>query len=134
MTTQDVIQIYSNTGYLESEYSEMEREEEESGVSAKELMGAFKKASPEELTDSIWSQLQNTDSYAIEKGAPDTASAIAKEYGKDWEYAIQSIKSNSYDYPLIYNKDGKYTLVAGNTRLMAGRVLGVNPKVLVVYI
>jgi hypothetical protein len=134
MDVREVIRIYSDTGYLESEYPEMEREEYENGVPAKELMSAFQKASPEELTDNIWSQLHNTDSYGIEKGNSDTAAALAKEYGKDWQYALQSVKNNSYAYPLIYSKDGKYTLVAGNTRLMAARVLGVVPEVLVVHI
>jgi hypothetical protein len=116
--------------YLDSEIDEMKRV---SRRKYKDLYSKFSKSKTVLLPDFIWNKLENTDSNELEVGDFQKASELANKYGRDLEYAIKTIKDDSYNPPLIYQK-GKdsYTLVAGNTRLMAAKILGIRPRVLII--
>jgi hypothetical protein len=83
------------------------------------------------LTDVIWRSLGNTDSYDVRDEAE--AVNLAEKYEKDWKsIKTRLLSGGSIDAPIILVRGGQYELVAGNTRLMMSRVLGVQPKVLFV--
>lgn len=92
MTTQEVISIFSSNSYAqpnwEEEFGEMEREvnetllpqgtaEDQSQIAVK-MLSDFKKASLQPLSESIWSQLQNTDSYSIPVGGALTRLSLSQ--------------------------------------------------------
>ena len=149
----EVLRIYSETSSTytnytqpnwEDEFGEMEREvsenllpqgtPEEQKQVALRMLSDFKNVPPQPLPDNIWSQLQNTDSYSIPVGGFDQAKALADEYERDIGAIISMIQSNAPLPPpqILRRPDGQYTLIGGNTRLMAFRALGIQPKVLVV--
>jgi hypothetical protein len=101
------------------------------------FMEAAKTAPLTELSEDMWSQLENTDSYGIPP--------------QDWslveEHAVAGHSSNSRDWqllkaryeqgatieaPMVLKANGILHLVSGNTRLMVARALGITPKVLLV--
>ena len=94
----------------------------------------FKKAKPEDLDDRIWHKLENTDSNSIKSGDLNSAKKLAKKYNKNIGSILSAIdKQEEIPTPMILKKpDGSYTLVGGNTRLMALRAKGIKPKVLIV--
>ncbi len=86
------------------------------------------------LTEDIWSRLGNTDSYDVND--EDEVVGLAKSYGKNWK-SIKKIKrilnrDGKMDAPIVLLQEGRYELVAGNTRLMLCKVLGITPQVLLV--
>ena len=83
------------------------------------------------LTGDIWSRLGNTDSYDVKD--EDEVMGLADEYGKDWESIKSGLEGGGQmDAPIVLLQDGRYELVAGNTRLMLCKVLGITPQVLLV--
>lgn len=99
----------------------------------KALERFYSKSNLTELTDIIWKNLENTDSYAIHN-LDDIKKAImgnfASSGSRDVESVIKEFLSGSVRAPIIlcYNSNKNYTLVAGNTRLMVARMLRVKPK------
>ena len=90
-----------------------------------------------ELSDDIWSRLENTDSYDI----PRQGWAIVEEHAvgghpdhpRDWQFYKTLYEQNGViEAPMILKKGDLYHLVSGNTRLMVARSLGITPKVLLV--
>jgi hypothetical protein len=136
MTTKEVVQIFAenHSSYLDSEIGEFERHTQENNpdTTAEELKNKFEHARPIPLPDSIWANLQNTDSWDLEKGDIQKARELAIGYEKDFDYALKSVKEGFYNPPLIIKENEAYTLIGGNTRLMACKVLGIRPKVLLV--
>lgn len=121
--------IYPNMEYEEDEFK---RTSEELGINYQELLERFKKAKTIILTDIIWNELENTDSNNLRMGDLEKAKSLAKEYDRDINSIIEKINQNKgIEMPIIFNNNGKYYLIAGNTRLMAFRVLGMYPKVLI---
>lgn len=93
--------------------------------------------SPIELSDEIWSKLNNTDSYDIEVGdwnAVDYhATAEHQDLPRDWQsLKLKMEQGEPLDAPIIAKKGDSLHLVCGNTRLMVARALGIRPKVLIV--
>lgn len=88
----------------------------------------------EPLTDEIWSNLENTDSYHnIQKNDFDKVAKLAEGYNRKWLQKLESMKSNSpLEAPTIFKMDDKYHKVSGNTRLMLARALGLRPKAIFV--
>lgn len=86
------------------------------------------------LSKTIWSNLENTDSYEIESGDMSAVKKLAKLYEKDYASTIKKIKNgDAIEASIIMHKpDGKYTLVAGNTRLMIFKAMNITPKVVIV--
>lgn len=126
---------------IDGEMDELERvsqdlsREEGVDISVDTLIKKFKKANEVTLTDKIWDNLENTESNEIVKGDIDKVKKIAKKYNKtNPDILVKSIKNDTYERPLILNFDGRYHLIAGNTRLCTAKAIGVNPKVFIVKI
>jgi cytidyltransferase-like protein len=128
-TTDDVL-----TDLVARESEEIERTAEVFNIPLEDLKYAFTAGSIIVLSDSIWSKLENTDSYQV-KDIED-AVKLAKQYGKNWKPTLTAIKDGTVmDPPMILNYDkDKYYLVGGNTRLMFYKALGINPKVVLATI
>jgi hypothetical protein len=124
---------------LEREFGEIDRTAKEFSKGNKELydkiMWAFKNqfefARLEELTDEVWAQLENTDSYHdISGGEVDKLSEIAAKNKRAWKRKSDDMKKGvPMAAPIIFQMGNRYHKVAGNTRLMIARVLGIRPKV-----
>lgn len=86
------------------------------------------------LSQEIWSQLDNTDSFNVKSDDHDTAATYASMNGRDYHQIADSIYASGIgaeklDAPIIMKYGDQYHLVAGNTRLMACRAYGVTPNV-----
>ena len=110
-----------------SEMEEINRTAQEFNMPADDIQYAFEVGHEVILTDDIWSKLENTDSYEIK--SLDQAIELANKYKKSWRPIVQAIKDEKQlPLPMImsYGEDNYY-LVAGNTRLMIYKALGVQP-------
>ena len=90
-----------------------------------------------QLTDEIWDTVENTDSHSdnILRGDWETVARLAEEYNRDWQTLKKKIQNGeSLDAPIIVRRGNILHLVAGNTRLMVARALGIKPDVLIVNI
>jgi hypothetical protein len=80
-----------------------------------------------ELTDEIWKRLPNTNSYKITKKE---AERHATKYGKDIGRIMHGMQYGAeLPAPIVLRTATGPYLVAGNTRLMAARVMGLRPRV-----
>ncbi len=102
-----------------------------------QFLEAAKTAPLVELSEDIWSKLQNTDSYGI----PSQDWSLVEEHAvgghpdspRDWQfYKARCEQGDPVDAPTILKTGETYHLVSGNTRLMVARALGITPKVLLV--
>lgn len=113
-------------------------------VAMKKIKKDYSKARLVELTDGIWKRMENTESW----GTTDI-SKVDKAIRKN---AASSKTRNIYNVlieilgpekraPIVLRIRGtprkpngpfRYTLIAGNTRLMGSRMLDITPKVVVV--
>ncbi len=94
-----------------------------------------------DLSEQVWKDLDNTDSYDIVREGwvrvNEHVEHTNKETGsnRDWRYLKQKIEQEQeLDASIILKHDGEFHLVSGNTRLMVARALGITPKVLLVEI
>jgi hypothetical protein len=102
-----------------------------------EVKKIYAKSTKIDLSELIWQKLENTDSYrsdTLEKIQKAVKSNTASSGKRDIAAVIKEYNSNSVRAPIIlsYGDGKKYTLVAGNTRLMVARMLGIKPKVVIV--
>lgn len=114
--------------YAEEE-AEFLRVSEELSIPFDELRDLFQLGELVDLPGWMWCSLTNTDSNDVFSLAE--AEARAKLYDRDLARIIQGMSSRStLPAPIVLPfKIGRPHLVAGNTRLMACRVLNVRPKV-----
>jgi len=89
------------------------------------------------LSEEMWSRLENTDSYDIPVGDWSLVKHHAVEGHPDSPRHWESYKSKfkfgeSVGAPVVFKTGDTLHLVAGNTRLMVSRALGITPKVLLV--
>jgi len=119
-----------NQELITREESEIERTAEEFNIPIPDIRLAFVAGNMVVLTDSIWSKLENTDSWNVQ--SLEDAIKLAEKYKKNWKSTLAAIKvGKSIDPPMVLNYDqDKYYLVGGNTRLMFYKALGITPKVL----
>lgn len=92
----------------------------------------FQNGSLEVLDDTLWSQLENSDSWKnIEKGNIGEALEYAEEYHKNYHGILKAYKEGLPIHAsiIVIKSDGTPYLIAGNTRLMISRGLAMNPKV-----
>ena len=115
---------------IDDELPELERISSEEGFDLEHLKMAFASAIPKNLSEEDWSRLANSDSYGVESISQ--AESLAKGYGRDLASLIRGFQAgSSMKMPVVLElDDGTITLVGGNTRLMAARVLNISPKVL----
>lgn len=98
---------------------------------------AARSATLEDLSEDMWRRLLNTDSHDIPLAGWSDVEACAVEghadHPRDWQALRSSYEQGaSIEAPIVMNAGGTLHLVAGNTRLMVARALGVTPKVLLV--
>lgn len=85
------------------------------------------------LTDDIWSKLDNTDSFDILEGDWEAVEDAALENDRDYMKFRKAIESGRpLPAPIIVKVGERYHKVAGNTRLMVARALGITPQALLV--
>ena len=114
---------------LAKEYEEFQRVAAEEKIPTWCLLRDAEKGSLVDLEDSMWSILENTDSWGITLAIQLVHMAAA--HSKNL-YLL--LNKSTMDAPIILMRPGKKpTLVAGNTRLMICRARGVHPKVLVFH-
>lgn len=114
---------------MPQEHDEFMRVSKDENIPMAALTNAYATAQLVDLTDDVWSSLENTDSWEVSD--EQRARQLAKRYGKDLSPIIAGLKGNSrLPAPIVLQRqDGSMTLVGGNTRLMAARALGITPKV-----
>ena len=118
---------------LQEEIEEIERTAVALDIDASKLFADAKKGKIIDLSDDIWSKLDNTDSWEIK--SIEDAKLLADEYGKDIESLIRGFELGKGSIPapiILKRQQGGYYLIAGNTRLMVARAFGMTPKVLLV--
>lgn len=114
-------------------YSEEEREFARVSLTLEihldELREGFTKGELVDLPKWLWCSLDNTDSNDVFSLAE--AEERAKLYNRDLSRIVQGMSSRStIPAPIILQReDFRPHLVAGNTRLMACRILNICPKV-----
>jgi len=113
----------------EHERAEIERTAEHFGLDPFDLLRCMSRGGPKTLDQECWSKLENADS-----SDPLTwwqAHALAERYGRDFECIAQAMRRGSpMPMPIVLKRrNGGLYLVAGNTRLMACRVLQITPEV-----
>ena len=97
------------------------------------ILEAFESGMCVVLDDDMWARLENSDSWDVRPGHMEDAVGFAEESGRDAVKFEKSMRDNiPIPMPLIViKKDGTPYKVAGNTRLMVARALGITPKVFV---
>ena len=89
----------------------------------------FKHSNMRELSDYVWMQLKNTDSWKVDSFKK--VVELSAHYKKDYKKILKAIVEEKYiDAPIVIRKGGEYELVSGNTRLMICKILNIRPKVL----
>lgn len=120
---------------IDDEMNEIERTSQELDIDLQRLIDSFQHARLITLNDNIWSRLDNTDSYDIEQSDIETVTRLSSQYGKDLRSILKVFDhGGSLPAPIVLKSQGRYYLIAGNTRLMAARVHGVIPNVLLVIV
>ena len=126
---------------IENEMDELQRlsqdlsRDEGIDISVDDMVNAFNKSKEQTLIDEVWKKLENTESNEIGKDNWKAVFGVAKRYNKtDPNKLKKSIQKGDYKRPLILNLNGRYILVAGNTRLCTASAMGVNPKVFIAKI
>lgn len=114
---------------LDEEMGEFERVSQEENIDLISLIVAFKQGKLSSLSSSTWKNIENTDS--VEDLSLDDAKELAEDYGRDIRRIIAAFKNKSkLPAPIILvRQDKTMTCVAGNTRLIVAKALGVKPQV-----
>lgn len=106
---------------------------------ARSIFEKAKESKLVDLTDDMWSKLENTDSFSIPKNDFEKVYEFTKYYNKEnnANRDAQDLKNKmengqDLDAPIILKYKNELHLVSGNTRLMLARALSATPKVLLV--
>lgn len=114
---------------LDEEMDEFERTSKELNINKEQLIESFKDGELITLTDDIWRELKNTDSWKTK--TMEDVKRLAIEYGKNLDSIINAKKLPA---PIILKINNKFYLIAGNTRLMYSRANKINPLVYLIEI
>ncbi len=129
---------------IEKERGEIERVAEKyKPENVTEFVNEFYRKAKEaqliDLTEDLWSVLDNTDSYDISRDGWEKVDEHVEhtnnETGssRDWNDLRKKMEQGQeLDAPIILRYKGELHKVSGNTRLMVTRALGVTPKVLLI--
>lgn len=96
------------------------------------IVDAYDSAELKALDDSIWSELENTDSHDIRIGDFEKIENLIGDR-RDWSSMKDSF-DNQKDVEaaiIAHLPNDTYHLVSGNTRLCVAKALGIKPKVII---
>ena len=117
---------------FDSEINEFKRVAKDKLIDLNDLRKAYKSASLIFLDNNLWKSIENTDSW--ETTTKERAATVAKKHNRDIDKIYQNIR-DQMDSPIVLIKgDEPPTLISGNTRLMACRVLKIYPKIVLIRI
>ena len=100
------------------------------------LKDNYKKSNIVSLSDQDWRKMQNTDSWKT-----DTLSKVIDQIKKneatsetrDWKAILNTFELGRCGAPIAYRRGDKIlVLIAGNTRLMMSRALGIKPNIVII--
>jgi hypothetical protein len=94
----------------------------------------YNKASPTFLTDQLWRQLKNTDSWDTTTPALVERSILASKIETSLSSVIEEFNSGNVRCPIIVKCWGKYTVVWGDVHLMVARAGKIPPKIILLLI
>lgn len=97
-----------------------------------QILEALSNGYLESLSDELWSNLENTDSWEkVEPGSIDEVRKISDGYNKNFKGVYNAIlEGKEISAPIILIKPNrKPYLISGNTRLMIARALAQRPRV-----
>lgn len=102
-------------------------------TNTKLLQTNYKTAKLGALSDSDWKKMKNTDSYYT-KTVEDIQKAIKKNgEPRNITSVINEFTSGGVRAPIVIRlSDNTMYLVAGNTRLMIAKMLGITPKIVII--
>jgi len=115
---------------LQEESEEISERAADLGIDPQELFSALQNGKRLILSDDMWKNLLNTDSYDI-RSITDIW-RLSKRYGKDFKSIVYGFE-NGEPMPLpivIMKPTGELFLVGGNTRLMVCKILRIQPQIL----
>jgi 2'-5' RNA ligase len=114
---------------LKEEHGEIRRHAKVLGIPHRDLHKAFQRARLVPLKHEHWKKLKNTDSWTV-KSMGDVEK-LANRYGRKTHTIAAAFRSKSpLPAPLVVvDHKGNYHLVAGNTRLMVAKAMGIRPHV-----
>jgi len=112
---------------LNSETKDIERTARELAISPSDLTAALASGKLTKLTDKVWQQLPNSNSYGIGRRDAEEHAASHKKGLRRIMYGLQH--GGTLPAPIIVKRRTGPYLVAGNTRLMAAQVLKLTPLV-----
>lgn len=114
---------------IEEEEEGFQRAAKELGLDIEDMNQKASKGWTQQISKEIWSILQNTDSWTVE--SIEDVEKIAAKNNKDLEFIVSAIgKGQSLPSPIVvFLGDGIPYLIAGNTRLMVSKMMGVTPEV-----
>lgn len=123
---------------IQSEIDEIQRATQELSrdghleTTVADMVNAFINGKEIQITNDIWTRLENTESNEVKKGDMKKVIEIAKKYDKTSPMVLKkSLLNGDYKRPLILKFGDRYHLVAGNTRLSTAAALGMKPQVLI---
>ncbi|PIR37254.1 MAG: hypothetical protein COV34_03470 [Candidatus Zambryskibacteria bacterium CG10_big_fil_rev_8_21_14_0_10_42_12] len=115
------------------EFGEFQRISKHFGIPLWKLLYWFFMGRMVRLSDNVWSAMENTDSW--DTTTLESVRYHADHIGRDVERILSALSNPHGQLPVpvvLCLPDGRYHLVAGNTRLMVSRALGIKPTVLVI--
>lgn len=117
----------------EEDLGEFLRVEQELGIPLDKLRTYYEESVVLVLPPMTWDNMLNCDSSKMRYGDHARAFAAAQAAGRDLDRVMDAVISGGVlPMPIVVILDtGSYYLVAGNTRLMACRVEGRTPAVLI---
>jgi hypothetical protein len=119
---------------LAEEMGELERHAEESGINLDSLVSAFEKAELQELSDEDWVNMENSDSSDTTWTADQVREYL--EGKRDFQKIENGLKrGDMIPAPVVLYRAGhRPNLLAGNSRLLGCRALGMRPTVLGIHL
>jgi hypothetical protein len=119
---------------VKEELPELTRVARAEGIPLRLFIELTLRAELKVLDDAHWSELENTESF--ETTSMEQAKKLAGAYGNDLDRVVAGLHSGAQiPAPIVLERaNGTLTLVAGNTRLMACRALGIRPRVALVWL
>jgi len=117
---------------IANEEGEFERVASTFNIDSSVLMFQAQLGNLVELSDEVWSMLENTDSNRYEEGGWGKVEEYATALNRDWHYLRDKLSKGAVlDAPIIMKFGSRFHLVSGNTRLMVARAMGIAPTVFI---